>query len=133
MNDVMVCGGFKYAHVIGELVNGNNIQSYGNENGICFGVANHANIFQRIYCAGNKNAIIPYAGDPGNSYLKIQLLDIEKGSYTSRWYGGGVDVNDPTNKLYGKLDYAVVSQGYGTDQASWSKIGGSNLTTTPLY
>lgn len=131
--DTLVSAGFKNGYIFAELSSGDNVQSYGNETAFAWEYCNHASHFGKMVAAGNKYGIGIAPGTTLNPYLMIDLLMIEMGPYSGKWYNPVHSVNDAGNLLRGKLNHATVEGGVGYNASKFTKNGGSGLTCTALY
>lgn len=138
LNETLVTG-FKHGYIFNELSEGTLVQAFGCENAFVFDHMNHSAYFGSMIASGCINAIVSarssngYTGtSPYKSYLRINTLHWEKGTYSGKWYAPVNTVLDSNNDLHGTLYHACVEAGFGFNPAVFVKTGGANITTSSI-
>lgn len=136
--NLYVKAGFRYGILMSEHAFGNNISVWCCENAFVFSFMFHPAYFGRVHSQNCKNILSAldvnvFGHTVGNSYIDISQVGIEANiAQTPLDFNHDKFINDPSNRLKGKITYHIVKSNEGVNNGLFSKIGGTGLVGTTL-
>lgn len=139
LRNTYVKSAFRYGFVFSEHMNANNLSVWNCDNAFSFAQMDHSAWFGRIHAQNSKNIItsldVEFADHKlGSSYFRIEQVGIEINTgQVPKAFNYSHFVVDPKNLLFGVFNYHIVKSNVGADNSFFTKIGASNLKTTPSF
>lgn len=139
IQDIYVKAGFRYGFIISEHMKAKNISVWDCENGIAFSKMDHAAQIGFAHCQNVKNIITALPVNTmghteGTSFVDMQMVGIESNSgQIPTDFNYAAFIEDPGNRIKGRLTYHIVRSNIGADNSVFVKNGGANITTSTLF
>ncbi|MDD3108161.1 MAG: glycosyl hydrolase family 28-related protein [Alistipes sp.] len=133
LRNVNVKSAFRYGFLLSEHANGNDLSAWNCDEAFVFSRMDHSAWLGRIHaqnCAHILSSLeVEYAGHTvGNSYIKIEQVGVEVNSGQKPLdFNYKSFVNDPKDRLYGRIWYHIVKSNVGADNSYYVTLGGTHL------
>lgn len=128
--------GTKWGFIFGEHVSGNQVSAFECYYGFGIKPGNHASTFQRLnayWCTYGINWYQFGASPTTIQPFTISEYDVEFGvGNAGKYYNTVYTLVDSTNKFQANINYTVITQSVGINNANWLTNGGSGVRAMPI-
>lgn len=137
--NIYVKTAFRYGMIFSEHANGNNLSVWNCDQAFVFSKMDHSSWFGRLHAQNCKNILnaleVDFSGHVvGTSFFKIEQVGIEVNTgQIPLSFNYSHFIQDPDNRLFGKLDYHIVKSNVGADNSNFKKNGGLNVHASPTF
>ncbi len=137
--NIYVKTAFRYGMIFSEHANGNNLSVWNCDQAFVFSKMDHSSWFGRLHAQNCKNILnaleVDFSGHVvGTSFFKIEQVGIEVNTgQIPLSFNYSHFIQDPENRLFGKLDYHIVKSNVGADNSNFKKNGGLNVHASPTF